>query len=129
MPKLRSSWAYVQQQMNTQVYEDCIRLIDQQILKLNSLPRHSLGAGIQQVLNKKEQIRSLVIQHFKHNAVMLDDHEQKHFLEKINAQIENKFKKIKKKAVSEFNDVYDQIVKDDLDELEDDLLSQKIHDF
>lgn len=60
---------------------------------------------------------------------MLDDHEQKHFLEKINAQIENKFKKIKKKAVSEFNDVYDQIVKDDLDELEDDLLSQKIHDF
>lgn len=129
MPKLRSSWVYVQDQMNQKVFEECVEIIDSEILKLKRLPRNSLGGGMQQVLQRKEEIKSLVVEYFKKNAVMLDREGQQAFKERILDELETKFKQIKKKAVLEFDDLYDVIIKDQVDDLEELLENNKISDF
>jgi len=79
MPKLRSSWKYIQNQMNDKACEDAIELVQSEVNKLNDMPRQSIG-GMDDLMNRKKEIKDTAIKHFIKNSIMLDREEKDEYV-------------------------------------------------
>jgi len=75
------------------------------------MPRWSI-TSMNNLLDKKKELKDIAVKYFKKNAIMLDKEEEKEYIEKISKMIDSGFKHVKKKALNEFDYEYEEVARE-----------------